>query len=519
MLLHEIFSLFESIDHLISEGFKDDMFKQYPEDVENKDFKAAITAYNSDPKLKEALKHAVKPQGNIAVSIKKQCPTGADFITLINSLISNAKDKEEYKQLKQGTVSAGETDYWMIPCHTFKEAHDAAFKYAGNLPRLSKEEITNKYGIDTPQPGTFYNTNKTPEEFLEYMKNEDRFFMAPSWCVAADDYYFTERYNLATEPHEKPKCYIIISKKYPNVRFCITLEGDGLTIEGDAICRKAKLQEVRDPWQIGGTKKKAGLEMMSALFGENEVKKILQKVQNLVGHKKISDIVNGESLFENNLNIVKLDKPFSNLKNGYSMFKYCTSLEEFKSDLPALVDGNLMFMGCTKLTEFSNNDLSSLKRGGGMFSNCEELWSFDIEKMPSLEDGYIMFMGTKLWIFNTDMPKLNYGPSMFSGCNHLRSFVADTPALKNGSSMFEGCTKLSLFDGNLSSLENAWDMFNGCKLPLSSIENILRTINRNGNGQVITIGYDKSISDEDIEKLRQKFEKLNWKADFKPSKS
>ena len=73
--------------------------------------------------------------------------------------------------------------------------------------------------------------------------------------------------------------------------------------------------------------------------------------------------------------------------------------------------------------------------------------------------------------------------------------------------------------GDLSSLENGWGMFDGCQLTLRSIENILRTINRNGNGQTITIGYDKSIPDEDIEKLRQEFEKLNWKADFKPSES
>ena len=62
-------------------------------------------------------------------------------------------------------------------------------------------------------------------------------------------------------------------------------------------------------------------------------------------------------------------------------------------------------------------------------------------------------------------------------------------------------------------------MFFRCKLSLESIMNILHTINRNGNGNKITIGYDKSISDEDIEKLRQEFEKLNWDAHFSPSKS
>ena len=62
-------------------------------------------------------------------------------------------------------------------------------------------------------------------------------------------------------------------------------------------------------------------------------------------------------------------------------------------------------------------------------------------------------------------------------------------------------------------------MFYDCELSLNSIENILRTINRNGDGNIITIGYDKSIFDEDIEKLRQEFKKLNWEAEFMPSGS
>ena len=264
MLLHEIFSLFGSLDdYLLTEGFKDDMFKQYPEDVENKDFKAAIASYNSDPKLKEALKHAIKPQGNIAVSIKSKYPTGADFVKLINSLIKNAKDREEYKQLKQGTTSVGETDYWMIPCHTFEELRKAAFMYGGNLPRLSNKEIWNEYGIKAPKSATHYETDKTPEEFLEFMKKENRFFMTPSWCIAGSEKgqeYFND-YELTTEKGEKPLCYIFISKKYPNVRFCITLIKDSKETGNNSydndkiiipIINKFSLDEVRDPWQIGG---------------------------------------------------------------------------------------------------------------------------------------------------------------------------------------------------------------------------------------------------------------------------
>ena len=444
MLHREIFSLFESIDHLISEGFKDDMFKQYPEDAENKDFKAAITAYNSDPKLKEALKHAVKPQGNIAVSIKSKYPSGADFVKLIDSLIKNAKEREEYNQLKKGTSSAGETDFWLIPCHTFEEAHEAAFKYTGKLPILTKKEITNKYGIETPEAATSFKTNQTPAEFLEYMKKEDRFFIVPTWCIAANERYFNKRYKLATNPDEKVKCYIIISKKYPNVRFCITLEDAEFTIENDMIYKKAKLQEVRDPWQIGGVTK-TGIEMMSLAFGENKVKKLLQNALNFGHEQKISNIVDGELLLHANNNIVKIDKPFPNLKNGKSMFKYCTRLEEFNSDLSALENGEFMFSGCNRLKNFSGGDLASLKNGVMMFANCEELDDFDIKKLSSLENGHGMFMGTNLYTFGTVMPKLTNGNSMFSGCDHLYGFIANTPALKNGWRMFEGCKKLGVF--------------------------------------------------------------------------
>ena len=444
MLIHEIFSLFESIDLLLSEGFKDDMFKQYPEDAENKDFKAAITAYNSDPKLKEALKHAVKPQGNIAVSIKRQYPTGADFVKLINSLISNAEDKEEYKQIKQGTVSAGETDYWMIPCHTFDETHNAAFKYVGNLPRLTKKEITNKYGIDTPQSGTFYNTNKTPAEFLEYMKNEDKFFMAPSWCIAANNEHFDD-HNLITSKDEKALCYVIISKKYPNVRFCITLKCSEAILKGDFVYQKAEIGEVRDTWQIGGSEKiETGLEMMRLAFGEAETEKITQKILAGTVRRKLSNIVDGQLMFYENENIDEITSPMLNLKKGKRMFKRST-LKKFASDMPKLEEGWEMFYKCYDLEAVSNIDLSSLTTGYQMFYDCENLREFNIEKLPSLETAREMFYSTNIDEFHTSMPKLNFGGSMFRYCKNLNRFEADMASLKDGTFMFEGCSKLTHF--------------------------------------------------------------------------
>lgn len=60
-------------------------------------------------------------------------------------------------------------------------------------------------------------------------------------------------------------------------------------------------------------------------------------------------------------------------------------------------------------------------------------------------------------------------------------------------------------------------MFEGCKLSLDSIKNILSTITNDGKRHVISIGYDRSISKEDIEKLEQEFKELNWRVEFRPS--
>ena len=300
MLLHEIFSLFKSLDNLLSEGFKDDMYNQYPEAKDNDEVNKAIKTFNTNNKIKDAVKKKINVNGNIAKSIKNVYSTADKFVKFINTvskeLTTKEQEREEYKQLKQGTASMGETDYWLIPCHTFKEAHAAASRYTGDLPRLSKEEITNKYGINTPKQATFYRTGKTPADFLEYLKNEDRFFVAPSWCVAADERYFNVRYNLKTKPDEKAKCYIVISKKYPNVRFCVVLDDScsAATLKDGLVYQKAKIKELRDPWQIGADNEVvAGKEMMKAAFGENEAKKILQKISDM-GSMKLSDAVNGK---------------------------------------------------------------------------------------------------------------------------------------------------------------------------------------------------------------------------------
>ena len=465
MLLHEIFSLFESLDVLLSEGFKDDMFKQYPNDKENPKFIKAINDYNSDPKLKEALKHIVKPQGNIAVSVKKQYPTGTDFVNLINSLIKKAKDRQEYKEIKKDSSDVNEADYWIIPCHTFEELHKAAFMYGGNLPRLNNEEISKQYEIEVPEEGTYYETEDTPEEFLNYMKEEDRFFMAPSWCVAANKEYF-DGYKLKTEKTEKPLCYVFISKKYPNVRFCVVFgcggDSEDLKLvkkDNDVVIKDTiKIREIRDTWQIGGDDKiDCGLGMMKYAFGY----KIKNIIDNLLEERdekilmKTSDIKYGEQFFSHNEHITTIYGDFSNLKNGNDMFSSCKNLTSIESTFPALSESISMFSQCAGLTSI-NKKLPSLVYGNYMFDGCYNLTNAILDT-PILNRAVKMFNDCeKLQSFNGNLNELGYADSMFFNCKNLQSFNANLSKLKNGNFMFYGCSSLKNFEEELPLLNSAW---------------------------------------------------------------
>ena len=142
-------------------------------------------------------------------------------------------------------------------------------------------------------------------------------------------------------------------------------------------------------------------------------------------------------VLNNNADIEEIKTPMLNLKDGSGMFQSCTSLKKFESDMPALVDGKYMFFGCRNLANFLHIDLRSLKDGECMFAICDQLVIFHVDKMPSLENGNNIFYNTKLDHFDTDMPKLIRGASMFSDCKHLSTFYSKTPALKNGDSMFK----------------------------------------------------------------------------------
>ena len=565
MRIFEVNDFLNRFNAFLLESFKQDMYHQYPEAKDNEKFNNAIKVFNNNQKIKEVVKKKISLNGNIAKSIKNAYPTAGEFVELINTVINELttkeEEREEYNQIKQGTASIGETDYWLIPCHTFEEAHEAAFKYAGNLPRLTKEEITNKYGIETPRPASFYNTNKTPEEFLEYMKNEDKFFMAPSWCISADDYYFNERYNLTTKPHENPKCYIFISKKYPNVRFCVTLKKEKekvADIKGGEIevsIKETKLDEVRDTWQIGGADiKDVGLDMMKLAFGQQKIDEVMKDIRHTIKSEtvSISKLENGELLLfkANNIpsisgsfdNLTKGSRMFTNsslekvncnfpvLEEGVCMFYQCESLSEFTGNLPNLLKAQIMFAHNAKLEKFECKNLSKLENGEQMFNDCENLKSFN-SKLPNLIHGASMFGSCGLMNFEVDMPKLvssggmfeenknlkNFncklsslkdGRYMFLECKNLTSFRSDLSSLEQGSYMFEGCENLKRFEGNLSSLKEAYDMFKGCKLDTESVKNIAETISTITRSSSITIGVDEM--DEEKEKYIEMIKEKGW---------
>lgn len=467
MQLDEVFSLFNSIDDLINEGFKDDMYRLYPDGKDNDAFNKAIKDYNSpDNKIKDMVKRKVSINGNVAKSIKELYPTPAKFVEFINSLTQSIKDKEEYKEIKQGKAKSNSKDFWLIPCHTFEEAHKAASMYSGGLPRLSNKEIEERYGIEAPGEGSQYKTNKTPEEFLEYMKNEKNFFMMPSWCVAAGKGYFNT-YSLKTEPNESPLMIVVISKVYPNVRFAIVLR-KYVTFMKDHIESNIEILEVRDPWQIGDMAE-TGTHMMELMFGENIVHDIIKKFgsdESIKNYEKY--IVNGYNLSrgDDNEKVFTINIDFPNLKYGDYMFGGYTELREFKGALPKLTRAHEMFANCYYLKKFEN-----------------------------------------------DLPSLVDGKGMFERCDFLKSFKGDLSSLKDGRKMFYMCSGLADFEGNLSSLENGEGMFGYCKLNQKSVENILNSVPSypQNEKRMITIGVHYMV---DTLRLKGLFMKKGWDVVF-----
>lgn len=591
MRIFEINNFLNAISSLLLESFKDDMYKAYPEEKNNMTFNDAIKFFNTHAEVKNGIKKMVEPGGNLAVQIKKRFKTGQEFIDVVFALIDKLNKSvekgqsknyawkneigKEYneiqREIKSGkTPNVSENDFWVIPCRTYEELHSVTQKYTGNLPVMSRDEIKKRYNIEVPEDAQHYDDEMTPEEFFEWAKNEDRFFMDPSWCIAKNESYF-DGYHLSVYKEELPRCYVIISKLYPNLRFCIQMKGkpsfETYFIEGDDIKIKTVFrgpiaQEIRDPWQIGGIYDSYdfGLRVMELAFGKDEIKSLIHDIEKgreeIEDFCKVDELQNGSIQFSNNSDIKVINNNFTNLTDGSYMFNKCDSLKEFNGELPELKigfcmfaetsietfdvdliqlkEGNNMFANCKKLKLF-NSEIPNLKYGNSMFTDCgllffekdmpelvkgvdmfcrnKNLKKFNSE-MPKLEDGNFMFGDcVNLTSFESDLPSLGCGRYMFNNCN-LKEFFSNTRKLIDGGGMFYGCKQLRKFKGDLSSLRYGQDMFEGCKLDTESVKNIAETIsNTKDDYSRITIGVDEM--DEEKEKYIKMIKEKGWKVEIR----
>lgn len=141
-------------------------------------------------------------------------------------------------------------------------------------------------------------------------------------------------------------------------------------------------------------------------------------------------------------------------------------------------DGSMMFYG-TSLASF-DSDLSSLENGNLMFGQTQ-IKDFNID-LPSLENGNEMFIHSTLTTFESTLPSLTEARMMFEHTG-LVSFTCDLSALEDGYYMFAS-TNLASFTGDLSSLDAAFGMFNGCKLDTDSVVYIAESIKDWGMGAI-----------------------------------
>lgn len=455
--------LYEAIlyaKNVLFESFKSDLFAAYNKNgipvEQNQKVLAAIQLFNNNNLIKNKVKQDLKNPPNIAQALVKTFPNPSDLINYISGVQQGFAEKERQNAEKKQRTYAASTasdDFFIYPCHTFEEAHSAAFSHTGNLERLSNKEIKKKYGVNVPEPATFYKTDKSPSEFLEFMKSAP-FFMNPTWCITADKDNW-DVYCLTTEKEERPRCYIIISKHYPNVRFCIALgqDGENAVINSDSITMPFFVDELRDPWQIGGAKKiETGKEMIDLAFNKNKV------IENIAGDKpmniviKFKDIINGYKLFSGRQDLTSWTADLPRLNDAFAMFANCSALTSFSGKLPNIIVSDSMFCRCTNLTSW-NVALPNLKQAINMFCDC-----------------------SALKIFSSDLSNLTIGAYMFNGCSDLTSFSADLPKLTDGEDMFCDCSNLTSFSADLPKLRHAGNIFRGCKLDEASVLHILKSI-------------------------------------------
>ena len=109
-----------------------------------------------------------------------------------------------------------------------------------------------------------------------------------------------------------------------------------------------------------------------------------------------------------------------------------------------------------------NSNIPTLIDGTSMFANCSNLTSFtgDLSALTTCNE---MFSNcTSLTSFKGDLSSLTNGQSMFNGCSKLTTFTSDLSSLTNGYWMFYRCSNLTTFTSDLSSLTKGNCMFDDC---------------------------------------------------------
>lgn len=200
-------------------------------------------------------------------------------------------------------------------------------------------------------------------------------FMEPTWCVCASQGFWDD-YNLEIGKYYPAKCVIVISKAYPNLRFCITFRTPATprckaTLEG--LKYEYDLSEVRDPWQVGGEDRTVyGSQMFEKVFSFPAEKFLRDINEKLI---PLSEIVDGQKAFYNN-DMEHFEANLTNLRDGWSMFANCKNLRTFTAEFPKLLNSHYMFSGCKQLESFSC-DLPLIVSCERMFLLCENLLSFE----------------------------------------------------------------------------------------------------------------------------------------------
>jgi len=179
-----------------------------------------------------------------------------------------------------------------------------------------------------------------------------------------------------------------------------------------------------------------------------------------------------------NMTFMTPDFDVSGVKRFSDAWYECRALASF----PALDFSNVDFIDntwrdCRALTSFPAIDLSTATKASGAWNNCLSLTSF-----PALDLGNV----SNSTGFN----------STWANCSSLTTFPAVT--MTKGVSFYgtwENCTSLTTFPANMFDTTGTLyssaftDSFSNCALSAQSIENILTSLDTNGQTGV-TLGID-----------------------------